>query len=477
MPLRRRLRSTPSWGKIDRFAAIPHRPGAMSTALRQRLFDELDSITLVDPHTHINAHAPASTTLADILGYHYYTELAHSAGMPQARIEEPDLDPKEKVGRLVEYLGDNRKHDPVELALGDVPGILRLRRRGDHAGQLGAAVRSRGGRDESPRLDRGRCCEQSKLKAVFLTNDFDDPLSGFDTATLCSLPAHRRSGVSPGTGHRCASAWKRQPARASATRRRCARRSASCSSTLPLASARPAPFRCRRTSRRSRSKRPAPRKPSTTFARNGPAADTASQRELGHFVFWTLAEFCAEHHAAVRPDDRRQSRRLRRRRLSGPGPVRQPRVADSVPRTVQRVSPGDVSRFRCWPASRIRSWSATLGSFPTCVTNGHWWYSNTPTYIEHDAAAGWRPCRAPSRSATTATCTSWSSPCRSSPCTSGSWPKILAERFVVDRGWIGDACRRAGPPGAARQRGRRVRAVCQGLAAASIAVAFSRHFP
>ena len=25
--------------------------------------------------------------------------------------------------------------------------------------------------------------------------------------------------------------------------------------------------------------------------------------------------------------------------------------------------------------------------FPNVVTNGHWWYSNTPTYIEHDARA------------------------------------------------------------------------------------------
>ncbi len=63
----------------------------MSQQLRARLFDALDAIRLVDPHTHINAHAPAATTLADILGYHYYTELAHSAGMPKARIEEPGL--------------------------------------------------------------------------------------------------------------------------------------------------------------------------------------------------------------------------------------------------------------------------------------------------------------------------------------------------------------------------------------------------
>src|SRR5277367_4726744 len=77
----------------------------MSEALRKRLFDALDVLVVVDPHTHINPLAPASKTLADILGYHYYTELAHSAGMPKAQIEEPGLGRKEKVRRLVERLG------------------------------------------------------------------------------------------------------------------------------------------------------------------------------------------------------------------------------------------------------------------------------------------------------------------------------------------------------------------------------------
>src|SRR5919106_4700724 len=77
----------------------------MPLALRPRLFAELDRLVLVDPHTHINALDPGSHTLADILGYHYYTELAHSAGMPKSQIEEPGLDPKEKVRRLIENLG------------------------------------------------------------------------------------------------------------------------------------------------------------------------------------------------------------------------------------------------------------------------------------------------------------------------------------------------------------------------------------
>src|SRR6185295_16164548 len=76
----------------------------MSDQLRHRLFDELDSIRLIDPHSHIEPKSAASKTLADILGYHYYTELIHSAGMPRAEIEEPGLDPKEKVRRLVERI-------------------------------------------------------------------------------------------------------------------------------------------------------------------------------------------------------------------------------------------------------------------------------------------------------------------------------------------------------------------------------------
>ena len=44
----------------------------------------LSNIPLIDPHSHIDPLAPVSKSLDDILGYHYYTELAHSAGMGQA---------------------------------------------------------------------------------------------------------------------------------------------------------------------------------------------------------------------------------------------------------------------------------------------------------------------------------------------------------------------------------------------------------
>ncbi len=73
----------------------------MTDQLRQRIYTELDALQLIDPHTHINQLSPAATNLAEILGYHYYTELAHSAGLPRERIEEEGIEPRELVARLV----------------------------------------------------------------------------------------------------------------------------------------------------------------------------------------------------------------------------------------------------------------------------------------------------------------------------------------------------------------------------------------
>ena len=152
----------------------------MSEQLTQRLLDELTKLVLIDPHTHINPHSAASKTLADIMGYHYYTELAHSAGMPKSRIEEPGLDPKEKVGRLVEYLGhlDNTIQVSwlVELCrkfFGFADDRITL------ANWEALYDRAAAKMAESDWEDQ--CLKQSGIERVFLTNDFDDPLTGFDT--------------------------------------------------------------------------------------------------------------------------------------------------------------------------------------------------------------------------------------------------------------------------------------------------------
>ena len=78
----------------------------MPDSVRDSIYQAISDIRLVDPHTHINPHNPASQTLADILGYHYYTELVHSAGMPKSEIEEDGISPRELVSRLVRGLAE-----------------------------------------------------------------------------------------------------------------------------------------------------------------------------------------------------------------------------------------------------------------------------------------------------------------------------------------------------------------------------------
>src|SRR6202171_2370249 len=71
--------------------------------LARDLYTEICRIPLIDPHSHINPHAAAAKSLDDILGYHYYTELAHSAGMDQTPLGK-DVSPRERVRALVGHM-------------------------------------------------------------------------------------------------------------------------------------------------------------------------------------------------------------------------------------------------------------------------------------------------------------------------------------------------------------------------------------
>lgn len=75
-------------------AATMSDSSSVANGPKSEIYEALTSIRLIDPHSHINPHSPASTTLADVLGYHYYTELAHSAGMPKSQIEDKAIGPK-----------------------------------------------------------------------------------------------------------------------------------------------------------------------------------------------------------------------------------------------------------------------------------------------------------------------------------------------------------------------------------------------
>jgi glucuronate isomerase len=352
----------------------------MSQALSERILAELNRIRLIDPHSHINPHAAASKTLADILGYHYYTELAHSAGLPKDQIEEEGITPKEKVARLVPALATLENtvqyswlihlcreffdFDGAEITAGNWEALY------DRA----LAKMSRPGWENE-------VFERSGLEAVFLTNDFDDPLEGFDTRRyipclrtddlvfhLARTETRKRLlaatnidfGDPPGFEvalRELFAHFKRHGARA-------------CAISLPP-DFEPVPISSPVAGR--------------LFAamRSGAELLMEDKQVLSQYVFWKLAETCAEQEL---PFDLMIG--VNRRVYEG-GVYQGQDLFDSRTSLIQYRPLFNAFPRVTFPISVLAHGSnqelvSYSWIFPNVVTSGHWWYSNTPAYIELD---------------------------------------------------------------------------------------------
>ena len=350
------------------------------TDLSRRLFDELESLVLIDPHTHINPHAAASTTLADIMGYHYYTELAHSAGMPKAYIEDKAISPKEKVGRLVEKLGDLSNTIQVSW-------LMEICR--EFFGFQDDAITTKNweklydgalAKMQQPDWEQ-QVLKHSKLEGVFLTNDFDDPLEGFDTKKY--IPCLRTDDLvfhfeKPATRERLAKATGIEATSAEQLRMAIGKLFAhftkkgarACAISIPPSFA---PMKVSN----------ADAETVVSRAASGGALTLDQSATLSRFVFWTLAEFCSEHslpfdlmigvNRRVYEDGVFQGQDLFDMRVSL---IQYKELFNAFPKVTFPISVlGNTSNNELVSYAWI---------FPNVVTNGHWWYSNIPTYIEVD---------------------------------------------------------------------------------------------
>ncbi len=356
----------------------------MSIELRNRIFEQLDQLVLIDPHTHINALDPSSHTLADILGYHYYTELAHSAGMPKAQIEQEGLDPKEKVQRLIENLGPINNTIQyswfIEMAQrllgfeGDVVDASNWESLYDLAAEKMAAD------DWTETVFR-----ESRLESVFLTNDFDDPLEGFDTTRYVPClrtddlvfhmnNASTRLRLSKATDVDVRDVASAREAVGKLFTHFTSRGAKACAISLPPSFA---PSRV--------SEARANTALGNLFS-HGAEADAADQRAVSNFIFWTLAEHCQQHqlpfdlmigvNRKVFPAGVYQGQDLYDSRVSL---IQYEELLNAFPDVVFPISVlASVTNQELVSYSWI---------FPNVIANGHWWYSNTPTYIEKDCAA------------------------------------------------------------------------------------------
>jgi glucuronate isomerase len=76
--------------------------------------------------------------------------------------------------------------------------------------------------------------------------------------------------------------------------------------------------------------------------------------------------------------------------------------------------------------------------FPNVVTHGHWWYSNTPAFIEHDAAARLEAVPRTKQIAYYSDMYKLEFALPKFAMYKRILAKILAERFCTDRGWSED---------------------------------------
>jgi glucuronate isomerase len=354
-------------------------------SVRETIYQAISAIRLIDPHTHINPHAPSSQTLADILGYHYYTELVHSSGMPRGEIEEPGIPPRELVRRMVGGLGaitNTANHHWLIQICREFFDFQEDAITPDNWEALYDTAESKMASADWTQS----VLDTSNVEAVFLTNDFDDDLEGFDTRTyipclrtddlvfhLAKPEVRERlqacSGVSLDgslTTLRAALQQRFEHFVANGAR--------ACAISIPP-SFEPTMVGDGRAATAL-----------DEVFRSGTQADPAHLDALSRRVFWTLAELCDQFglpfdlmigvNRGVYPAGVHQGRDLYDSRVSL---IQYRHLFNAFPQVKFPISVlASVTNQELVSYSWI---------FPNVLTNGHWWYSNTPSFIHRDASA------------------------------------------------------------------------------------------
>ncbi len=358
---------------------------SQSGTARYEIYTELASLRLIDPHTHINPHSPASTTLADLLGYHYYTELAHSAGMPKSRIEDKSIGPKELVERLVGGLA------PLENTV-QYSWLIKICRTffGFDEDRLHLnnweALYDRSESIMSSAQWPDMVLDQSNVEAVFLTNDFDDDLAGFDTDRY--IPCLRTDDLvfhlaDPVVRERLAKCTGIELDGSLASLRASLRSlfehfvgrgARACAISLPPTF--------------TPTSVPDGRAATALDAvlRGGLTTDPSQKEALSRRVFWTLAELCDEFEL---PFDLMIGVN---RKVYPEGVFQGQDLYDSRVSLIQYRDLFNTFPDVKFPVSVLASVTnqelvSYAWIFPNVYPNGHWWYSNTPSTITHDLAA------------------------------------------------------------------------------------------
>jgi glucuronate isomerase len=336
------------------------------------LTSALSNVPLIDPHSHIDPLAPAAKSLDDILGYHYYTELAHSAGMGHAVLAK-EVAPRERVREIVKYMDrfDNTVQygwflDLAKAFLGFTGDRITL---ADADRLFDAAEKTFGQRDWEKQVR-----DKTKLEKIFLTNEFDDPLEGFDTSVY--VPCLRTDTLvfhldKPETRRRLASVTGVEVRDGATLRMALAklflhftRKGAkACAISLPP-TFHPAPF------------------DDEHFYEQ---MQFHGFHDLAPGVFWMVAEFCREFRL---PFDLMigVNRRVYARGVHQGQDLFDSRTSLIQYKDLFNAFPNVTFPISVLSSAQNQELVAYSWIFPNVLPNGHWWYSNTPPYIAKDLA-------------------------------------------------------------------------------------------
>ena len=351
-------------------------------ALEHRLLAEIDKITLIDSHSHIDPHRPTAGDLDDLLGYHYYTELAHSAGLGHEPLRS-EVPAEERVRAIAAFLPSIENTVQYSWFLEIAQDLFSFQHEHIDSSNIDELWKLAATRLETNSW-ASDVLRRANVEKVFLTNDFDDPLEGFDTNTF--VPCLRTDDL----------VFHLDNAKVVERLRQASRSDVGNAATLRAALEAVFSRFTEKGAKACAISLPPDFEPhSVEEAEADPllrrllTGSPMQERELlvaSHFVFWNLAELCRKHslpfdlmigvNRNVYPAGVHQGRDLFNRL----GSLHQYRnLFNSFPEVVFPVS--------VLPQDGNQELVAFSWIFPNVVTHGHWWYSNVPAFIATDARA------------------------------------------------------------------------------------------
>jgi glucuronate isomerase len=330
----------------------------------------LDAVPLIDPHSHIDPLAPVSKSLDDILGYHYYTELAHSAGMSQEPLGK-DVPPRDRVRAIVAHMDRYDNTAQYRWFLDIARTFLGFQGTKITAGDADKLFDAAEKTFAQPDWEK-QVFAKTKLEKIFLTNEFDDPLTGFDTNVYVpclrtdTLVFHldrtdTRERLYKATGVQIRDAGTLRKALASLFLHFTRKGAKACAISLPP-DFEPAHYDDEYLYEQIRHH---------------------DCRDIAPGVFWLVAELCRDFrlpfdlmigvNRRVYVNGVYQGQDLFDQRTSL---IQYKRVFNAFPEVTFPVS--------VLTSAQNQELVAYSWIFPNVVPNGHWWYSNVPPYIRKD---------------------------------------------------------------------------------------------